>query len=123
MGDGRKGDEVHLRHRDALHLPRKLLGAFARVVDALDDGVFERYYALRRLRVVRARREQRVERPFSVDGHELVSEGVVRRVQRHGKLELYSLGCELREARDHAAGRERYVPCAEVGAAPRVDEL
>ena len=60
--DGRKGYEVHLRHRDAADLSRELLRAGAGVVDALDDGVFEGDDALGGVGVVGAGGEELVDR-------------------------------------------------------------
>ena len=119
----RERDQVHLAVRQRLQATHQLLRARARVVQALHERVFEGDHAPRRARVGAACRQQLVERPAPVDGHELRAERVVRRVERHGKLELEALGRELREARHDAAGGERDVARAEVGALPRVEEL
>lgn len=121
--DRRKGDEVHLRHRDTADLPREFLCAFARIVDALDDGVLEGDDALGGVGVVRAGGKKFVNRPLLVDGHQLGAELVVRRMERDGELELDAFRGELLEAGDDPAGGKRNVPCAEVRSLSGIDEL
>ena len=121
--DGRKGDEVHLGHRHAADLGRELFRAGARVVDAPDDRVLEGDDALGGVGVVRTRRQQLVDRPALVDGHQLGPQLVVWRVKRDGELKLDAFGGELLEARDDAAGRKGDVAGAEVRTPAGVDEL
>ncbi len=121
--DGRKGDEIHFRHRDAADLPRELFGAGARVVDTFDDGVLKRDDALCRGRVVGASGKEFVDPPFLIDGHQLRAEGVVRRVEGDGKFELDAFCGETLEAGNDTAGRKGDMARAEVGSAPRVDEF
>ena len=121
--DGRERDEVDLARGQTPQTPHELLRARARIVQAIHKRVLKGDHPTRLARVRRAGGEQLVDRPPLVDGHQLRAEFVVRRVERHGKLELIALRREFREARHDAARGERDVARAEVRPLPRVEEL
>src|SRR5262249_37360813 len=99
-------DEIYLGG-NADEQPHELLGVRDGIVDTLQHDIFERdALGVGKAWIGAAGVEQLLDRPFLVDGHELVAKLVAHRVQRNGKHGA-SLLAPARNLRHHARGRQR----------------
>ena len=99
--------------------PRTFIG----IVDAAHHRVLEGDPPVRGGDVVPAGFQEHFHAPAAIDGHDPVTDVVVRRVQRHGQRELGPQFHELIDLRHDAAGGHRDVPGTDVGAVLPGDDV
>ena len=115
-GDRVVRDQVDLareRSRQLGQTPR-VLGA---IVDSGQQGVLERHPSPGALAVIPRRRNHLGDRPTLVDRHQAIAQLVARGMERQGEPGLKTFLGQASDARDHAAGRDRDAPRAEIEAA------
>ena len=109
------GDEVDMAQH-AFQTGGQFSGALVRIVDAAHHRVFKGDAAVRGGDVVPAGFQQHFHTPSAIDGHDLVTDVVVRRVKRDRERELGPELHQLVDLRHDAAGGHRDVPGTDVGA-------
>ena len=108
------GDQVDMAQH-AFQTGGQFSGAVVRVVDTAHHRVLEGDAAVRGGDIVPAGLQEHFDAPAAIDGHDPVTDVVVRRMQRDRQRELWPELHQLVDLRHDAAGGHRDVPGADVG--------